>query len=76
MATIPIAIVTNGLRVAGTGIAAYYYGPGAAEGFFHSFSGWLVFVSALVLLIGVQRMLSALVPENRGRQALIAPAVS
>ena len=76
VATIPIAIVTNGLRVAGTGIAAYYYGPGAAEGFFHSFSGWLVFVSALVLLIGVQRMLSALVPENRGRQALIAPAVS
>jgi exosortase len=49
-ATIPIAIVTNGLRVAGTGLAAHYVGPQAAEGFFHTFSGWLMFVGALVLL--------------------------
>src|SRR5207244_1888849 len=32
--TIPIAIVTNGGRVAGTGIAANYFGPEAAQGFF------------------------------------------
>lgn len=49
-ATIPIAIVTNGLRVAGTGIAAYHFGPEAAEGFFHSFSGWMVFAVAFALV--------------------------
>ena len=44
LSTIPLAIVTNALRVAGTGIAAHYWSPEAAEGFFHTFSGWLVFV--------------------------------
>jgi exosortase len=58
--TIPIAIVTNGFRVAGTGIAARYYGAAAAEGFLHSFSGWLVFVAALGLLTAVQRGIGAL----------------
>lgn len=50
-ATIPIAIATNGLRVAGTGVAAHFYGPAVAEGFFHTFSGWLIFVAAFALLL-------------------------
>jgi exosortase len=55
LSTIPIAILSNGLRVAAIGIAAYYYGPAAAEGFFHSFSGWMVFVLALAMMVGFRR---------------------
>ena len=33
LSTIPVAIVSNGARVAGTGIAAHRFGPAAAEGF-------------------------------------------
>ena len=55
LATVPVAIVANGLRVAGTGVAAHYYGPGVADGFFHMFSGWLVFVIAFAMLVLVQR---------------------
>lgn len=62
LSTIPIAVVANGLRVAGTGIAAHYYGPAAAEGFFHTFSGWLVFVFAFALLFAVERALRRLAP--------------
>lgn len=62
LSTIPIAVVANGLRVAGTGIAAHYYGPAAAEGFFHTFSGWLVFVFAFALLFAVERLLRRLAP--------------
>jgi exosortase len=51
LSTIPIAVVTNAFRVGGTGVLAHHYGPAAAEGFFHSFSGWLVFVSAFGLLL-------------------------
>lgn len=61
-ATVPIAIVTNAGRVAGTGIAAYYWGPEAAEGFFHTFSGWIVFVAAFILMFVVTRVLLRLVP--------------
>jgi exosortase len=62
LATIPIAVVANGLRVAGTGIAAHYYGPVAAEGFLHEFSGWLVFVVSFALLFAVQKLLAMLFP--------------
>jgi exosortase len=54
-AAIPIAIAANGVRVAGTGLAAHFVGPSAATGFFHAFSGWLVFVVALALLVVVHR---------------------
>jgi hypothetical protein len=31
--------------------------PAAADGFFHSFSGWIVFVVALLGLLAFQRVL-------------------
>jgi exosortase/archaeosortase family protein len=48
--TIPIAVAANAFRVTGTGILTHYVSPAAAEGFFHTFSGWLVFVVAFLLL--------------------------
>jgi hypothetical protein len=44
--------LTNALRVSGTGILARYYGTKVADGFFHSFSGWVIYVSAFLLLFG------------------------
>lgn len=61
-ATIPIAIIANAARVAGTGIAAAWIGEAAAEGFFHTFSGWLVFVVAFLLLMALQRGLTRVHP--------------
>jgi exosortase len=58
LATIPVAILANGLRVAGTGVAAHYYGPAAAEGFFHTFSGWLVFLVAFGMLFVIHRVIA------------------
>lgn len=55
LSTVPVAILANGLRVAGTGIAAHYVGPEAATGFLHTFSGWLMFVLASSLLLAIQR---------------------
>ncbi len=56
--TVPIAILTNMIRVIGTGFLAQYYGAAAAEGFFHEFAGMGVFVLAMVMLFvcsGVMR---------------------
>jgi len=64
LATVPIAIAANGLRVAGTGIAAHYYGPEAATGFFHTFSGWLVFIAAFAMLFVVMRLLLLVAPRK------------
>jgi exosortase A len=62
LGAIPVAILANGLRVAGTGIAAYYYGQEAAEGFFHEFSGWVVFVVSLVMMFMLHRAIVSVVP--------------
>jgi exosortase len=48
--TIPLAIVMNGLRVAGTGVAAHLWGSHVADGFLHTFSGWLVFLATCAAL--------------------------
>ena len=53
--TVPLAVVANALRVAGTGVAAHHYGAAAAEGFFHAFSGWLVFGFAFAMLVALDR---------------------
>lgn len=55
LASVPIAILANAARVAGTGLAAEWVSPAAADGFFHTFSGWLVFVVAFAGLLLVQR---------------------
>ena len=64
--TIPVAIVTNALRVAGTGVAAHYYGPEAAEGFFHEFSGLIVFAAAFALLFAIARLILLMLPPRTG----------
>jgi exosortase/archaeosortase family protein len=63
VSAVPIAVLTNGARVAGTGIAAYYYGAAAAEGFIHEFAGWLVFVSAFALLALLQQLIARVLPQ-------------
>ena len=53
VSAIPIAIFTNAFRVSGTGVLAHYYGTKVADGFFHSFSGWVIYIVAFLMLFGV-----------------------
>ncbi|SLM30613.1 Eight transmembrane protein EpsH (fragment) [Desulfamplus magnetovallimortis] len=46
LSTIPIAIFSNVLRIAITGVLTYNYGTEMAEGFFHDFEGWVIFMAA------------------------------
>jgi exosortase len=67
ISAIPIAILTNALRVSGTGILAHYYGTQIADGFFHSFSGWVVYVVAFSMLFGVGWLLDRFKPNPNSR---------
>jgi len=55
MASVPIAVAANSLRVVGTGLLVQYWDPDKAEGFFHEFQGWLVFVASIVMLYLLHR---------------------
>jgi exosortase len=65
LSTIPVAILANGARVAGTGMAAHWFGAEAADGFFHDFSGWALFAVAFVLMLIVQQVITRLAPRQR-----------
>lgn len=63
IAALLIALVMNVLRVAATGLLAHFVHPDTAKGFFHSFSGLIVFLIAMPLLLLVGRYLSKLQGE-------------
>lgn len=58
VSTIPIAFITNILRVTVTGLLANFYGERVAQGFIHDFSGFVVFFFGLMLLYGEFFLLS------------------
>jgi exosortase len=60
LSAIPIAIVTNALRVSGTGVLTHYFGARVADGFFHYFSGWIVYLLAFILLLTIGWLLDRL----------------
>jgi len=68
LSAVPIAVAANSFRIFGTGLLVQYWDPDKAEGFFHSFSGWLIFVVALILLFAVHRAISLICgsPEKTG----------
>jgi exosortase len=65
LAAIPIAVAANSLRIVGTGLLVQYWDPEKAEGFFHEFSGWLIFVVSLVMLYLLHRIVRIFWPEKK-----------
>ena len=51
LSSIPISILINGFRIGMIGVLVELYGKGAAEGFYHLFEGWVIFMVSLALLI-------------------------
>jgi exosortase D (VPLPA-CTERM-specific) len=64
LSTIPLAIVTNGLRIASVGFLYPIWGAKVAEGFFHDFSGWFIFMATLALLLLEMQLLKRIFPER------------
>ena len=64
VASIPIAIAANALRILGTGLCVQYWDPDKALGFFHEFSGWVIFLVSLACLYLVHRTM-LLFPAKR-----------
>jgi exosortase len=62
LAAIPIAVFANGFRIFGTGLMVQYWNPDRALGFFHEFSGWLIFLVSMCLLFITHKALS-LIPK-------------
>jgi exosortase len=58
IASIPIAVAANAFRIVGTGLLVQYWDPDKAEGFFHQFTGWLIFVVSLLMLFALHFLIT------------------
>ncbi|MFP5231633.1 MAG: exosortase A [Acidobacteriota bacterium] len=65
LASIPIAVVANAARIVGTGLCVQYWNPDKAVGFFHEFSGWLMFLVSLVCLYLLHSLMRFTTPAAR-----------
>ena len=58
LSSIPISIMLNGFRIGMIGVLVELYGKGAAEGFYHLFEGWVIFMVSFGLLIAEMMLLA------------------
>ncbi len=64
LASIPIAVAANVVRIVGTGLCVQYWDPDKALGFFHEFSGWVMFVVSLACLYLAHRAMRLISPAK------------
>lgn len=70
LASVPIAVAANALRVMGTGLLGHWWNPEKAEGFFHTFSGLVMFAVSLVMLFAVHWFMNLI---GRGQNPQVIP---
>jgi exosortase len=55
--TVPIVIVSNGLRLVATGVLSFFFGPRADSGLAHTLLGLVFFALAFLSILSVHRLL-------------------
>ena len=70
IASVPIAVAANAVRIIGTGLLVQYWDADKAEGYFHASWGWVIFVISLLMLYGVHALIRWIWPdqEEKGRE--------
>ena len=56
LAAIPVAIISNFVRVMVLVLVTYYLGEAAAQGFLHDFAGLLMFAVALLTIFAIDQI--------------------
>ena len=64
LAAIPVAIISNFVRVLALVLITFHFGDAAAQGFMHDFAGLLMFAVALLTIFAVDRAAAPLFGER------------
>ena len=65
--SLPIAVAANAARIVGTGLMVQYWDTGKAFGFFHEFSGWMIFLVSVGLLCGTRSIINRTIKRPGSR---------
>ena len=66
IASVPIAVAANSMRIIGTGLLVQYWDADKAEGYFHASWGWIIFVVSLIMLYALHALVRISFPERGG----------
>ena len=58
---VPISFTANVIRVITLTLITYYMGDAAGQGFLHGFAGMVLFISALLLILGMDSFLQFII---------------
>jgi len=64
LSTIPLVVISNSIRIAGTAILYEHFGQVVAEGFFHDFAGFFMFMMSILVLVPEIWIMNRLFPEK------------
>ena len=67
---VPISFTANVIRVMVLTLITYHYGDEAGQGFLHGFAGMVLFLTALLLIIGVDTLFQLGVKLRRGHNSV------
>lgn len=65
LSAVPITVFMNSLRIAVTGVLVENYGIQHAEGFLHDFEGWVIFMAAFGMMLGLIWLLTLIGRDRR-----------
>jgi len=65
LAAIPVAVISNFVRVIALVLITYYFGDAAAQGFVHDFAGLLMFAVALLTIFGIDQLATPLFSKRK-----------
>jgi len=68
---VPISFTANVIRVMTLSLITYHFGDAAGQGFLHGFAGMVLFLSALVLIIGFDSALQAFEAYRDQRKSVV-----
>ena len=71
---VPISFTANVIRVMALSLITYHFGDAAGQGFLHGFAGMVLFLSALLLIIGFDTTLQTFETYRQRRNARAAEA--
>ncbi|WP_435550415.1 exosortase/archaeosortase family protein [Desulfobacterium sp. N47] len=69
LSSVPMAVFANSFRIAATGILYSMFGAKVAEGFFHGFSAWIIFMLTIPVLLLEMWLLRLIPPKYEGLKA-------
>ena len=67
VAAIPVAVISNFVRVLALVLITYHFGDAAAQGFLHDFAGLLMFAVALLTIFGIDQLVSPMLVKREAR---------